>query len=143
MYKTSRDDTPFDPTIPERPGWEGMFVHWLADRDHGDTQTTVFNVTEFPPRRSHEVHRHVDAEEYFFVLEGSGLHLTDGEPVRLHEGDLVFIPKGEWHGFANDTDTPTLAVTVMGGVSHYSDAGYDVLPGSQPAVIETLKQGPS
>jgi glyoxylate utilization-related uncharacterized protein len=61
-----------------------------------------------------------------YVLEGEGLHLTDGEPVRLRKGDLVFIPKGEWHGFANDSDDPTLAVTVMGGVAHYSDAGYEV-----------------
>jgi len=88
----------------------------------------VFNVTEFPPNRWHELHRHASAEEYFFVLAGSGLHLTEGEPVRLEVGDLVFIPKGEWHGFANDTDRPTLAVTVMGGVSHYSDAGYEVHP---------------
>ena len=140
MYKTSREETPFDPSIPERPGWEGMFEHWLADRDHGATETTVFNVTQFPPNRSHEVHRHEHAEEFFFVLEGSGLHLTDGDPVRLHNGDLVFIPKGEWHGFANDTDEPTLAVTVMGGVAHYSDAGYDILPGSQPSVIASLKE---
>jgi quercetin dioxygenase-like cupin family protein len=37
--------------------------------------------------------------------------------VRLEVGDLVVIPKGEWHGFANDTDEPTLVVTVMGGVA--------------------------
>jgi quercetin dioxygenase-like cupin family protein len=103
-----------------------MHVHWLADREHGGTETTVFNVTEFPPDRSHEVHRHPNAEEYFFVLRGSGQHLTEGEPVHLEAGDLVFIPKGEWHGFANDTGEPTLVVTVMGGVSHYSDAGYEV-----------------
>ena len=128
MYKTSRAQTPEDPTIPARPGWEGMHVHWLADRDHGGTETTVFNVTEFPPNRSHEVHRHPHAEEYFFVLRGAGQHLTEGEPVALEAGDLVFIPKGEWHGFANDSDEPTLVVTVMGGVSHYSDAGYEVRP---------------
>jgi quercetin dioxygenase-like cupin family protein len=116
-----------------------MFVHWLADRDHGDTKTTVFNVTQFPPNRSHEIHRHVNAEEYFFVLEGSGLHLTRYEPVRLHKGDLVFLPQGEWHGFANDTEEPTLAVTVMGGVAHYSDAGYETLPGPNPSVIAALK----
>jgi hypothetical protein len=39
MYKTSRAQTPFDPFIPQRPGWEGMHVHWLADRDHGSTET--------------------------------------------------------------------------------------------------------
>jgi quercetin dioxygenase-like cupin family protein len=134
MYKTSRAETPYDPTIPQRPGWEGMFVHWLADRDHGSTKTTVFNVTEFPPMRSHELHRHAEAEEYFFVLEGGGLHLTEGGPVVLERGDLVFIPKGEWHGFANDRDTPTLAVTVMGGVAHYSEAGYEIHP-MQPDVL--------
>jgi quercetin dioxygenase-like cupin family protein len=133
MYKTSRHETHFDPSIPERAGWEGMHVHWLADRDHGRTQTAVFNVTEFPPKRWHELHRHPDAEEYFFVLEGAGLHLTEGEPVRLEKGDLVFVPKGEWHGFANDSDEPTLAVTVLGGVAHYRDAGYEVHP-AQPAV---------
>jgi mannose-6-phosphate isomerase-like protein (cupin superfamily) len=93
MYKTSRRETPFDPTVPARPGWEGMHVHWLADR-----------------------------------LEGSGLHLTDAEPVRLEIGDLVFIPKGERHGFANDTDEPKLLVTVMGGVAHYTEAGYEIHP---------------
>ena len=58
----------------------------------------MFNVTDFPPNRWHELHRHPSAEEYFFVLSGAGLHLTEGEPVRLDVGDLV--------------------VTVMGGVSH-------------------------
>ena len=43
-------------------------------------------------------------------------------------GDLVFIPRGEWHGFANPSGEPTLAVTVMGGVSHYEDAGYETMP---------------
>ena len=36
---------------------------------------------------------------------------------------------------ANDTNKPVLAVTVMGGVAHYSDAGYEVLSGSQPRLI--------
>jgi hypothetical protein len=42
MYKTSRERTPFDPSIPEHPGWEGMHVHWLADRNHAGAQTTLF-----------------------------------------------------------------------------------------------------
>ena len=103
-------------------------MHWLADHDHGETKTTVFNVTEFPPQRWHELHRHPNAEEFFFLLRGSGLHLTEGEPVRLEPGDLVFVPTGEWHGFANDTGDPAVAITVLGGVAHYSDAGYEIHP---------------
>ena len=128
MYKTTRAETPSDPTIPERPGGEGMRVHWLADRNHGGTETAVFNVTEFPPGRAHELHRHARAEEYFYVLKGRGLHLTESAPVELEPGDLVLIPKAEWHGFANNTHEPTLVVTVLGGVADYQAAGYEVHP---------------
>ncbi len=128
MFKASRNDTPEDPTIPSRPGWEGMHVWWLIERQHGGSQHAVFNVTVFPPEKSHEVHRHPHAEEFFYVIEGSGLHLSDGEPVRLQAGDVVFVPINEWHGFANDTDSPTTVITVMGGVGSYQDAGYEVLP---------------
>ena len=54
--------------------------------------------------------------------------LTDDEPIRLRKGDLVFIPKREWHGFANDSDRPTVVVSVFGGVSAYEDGGYDIHP---------------
>jgi quercetin dioxygenase-like cupin family protein len=108
-----------------------MHVHWLADHDHGGTETTVFNVTAFPPNRWHELHRHPGAEEYFFIIEGSGLHLTEKETVPLQAGDLVFVPKDEWHGFANDSDRPTVVISVFGGVLAYEDGGYDVHPRSQ------------
>ena len=87
MYKTSRRETPFDPSIPERPGWEGMHVHWLADRDHGRTETTVFNITEFPPNRWHELHRHASAEEYFQV---SAPHLL---MIRASSTSEVIVPR--------------------------------------------------
>ena len=96
--------------------------------DHGGTETAVFNVTEFPPGRAHELHRHARAEEYFYVLKGRGLHLTESAPVELEPGDLVLIPKAEWHGFANNTHEPTLVVTVLGGVADYQAAGYEVHP---------------
>jgi quercetin dioxygenase-like cupin family protein len=42
---------------------------------------------------------------------------------------VVYIPPGEWHGFANDTDSPTTVIAVFGGVASYADAGYEVHPG--------------
>lgn len=128
MFIASRNNTAEDSTIPTRPGWEGMHVWWLVEQQHGGSEHAVFNVTVFPPNKAHEVHRHAHAEEFLYVLQGSGLHLTDGEPVRLQQGEVVFIPMNEWHGFANDTDTPTTVITVMGGVGSYQDAGYEVLP---------------
>lgn len=129
MEKRSRSTTPEDPTIADRPGWEGLHVWWLVDGEQTGAERVVFNTTVFPPNCWHEVHRHPHAEEVLYLLEGSGLHLSEGEPVRQQAGEVVYIPPGEWHGFANDTDSPTTVIAVFGGVASYADAGYEVHPG--------------
>jgi len=140
MHKTTRAETPYDPDIVERPGWEGLQVHWLADRDNGGTETSVFIESVFPPQCAHELHRHPHGEEYFYVLEGKGYHLTEGEPVPLAPGDMVFVPKNEWHGFANPNDEPVRVITVIGGVSHYTDGGYETAP-EQPEIVKSFARG--
>jgi quercetin dioxygenase-like cupin family protein len=60
-----------------------------------------------------------------YVLEGSGLHITEHDSHRLVAGDVVFVARDEWHGFANDTDAPTTVLAVFGGVGSYGEAGYD------------------
>jgi quercetin dioxygenase-like cupin family protein len=127
MEKRSRETTPEDPAVASRPGWEGLHVWWLVGREETGAAQLVFNTTVFPPRCWHEIHRHPNAEEALYVLEGAGLHLSEGEPVRQEAGEVVFIPAGEWHGFANDTDEPTTVLAVFGGVGSYEEAGYEVL----------------
>lgn len=126
----SPGDTPEDPDIPTRPGWEGMHVWWLVDRDHGGAETALLTVTEFPAGRSHELHRHPNAEEFLYILEGAGLHVTEAGSVRHEEGQVVFVSRNEWHGFTNDGDRPVKLVSVISGVATYDDAGYEVHPGA-------------
>ena len=128
MELRSRETVAEDPTVAGRPGWEGLHVWWLIDRLQAGSSQVVVNVTEFPPNRWHELHRHPHAEEALYILRGAGLHLSEGEPVRQRAGEVVFIPAGEWHGFANDTDEPTLVLAVFGGVGSYEDAGYEIHP---------------
>ncbi len=42
---------------------------------------------------------HGRAEEYYFVLEGSGTLILDGEPRSVRRGDFVRLPPGTAHGF--------------------------------------------
>jgi quercetin dioxygenase-like cupin family protein len=126
MRKLSMETTPEDPTVAER-GWEGLRVWWLVDGRQTGAEAVVFNMTEFAPRKVHEIHRHPNCEEVLYVLKGEGLHLSEGEPVRQRAGEVVYIERGEWHGFANDTDEPTTVIAVFGGVSTYEEAGYEVL----------------
>jgi len=131
MELRSKTTTAEDPTIAGRPGWEGLHVWWLIDRASAGSERLVFNTTTFPPQRWHELHRHPHADEVLYLLSGAGLHLSEGEPVRQSAGDVIFIPAGEWHGFANDTDEETVVIAVFGGVGSYAEAGYEIHPGDE------------
>jgi quercetin dioxygenase-like cupin family protein len=124
MEKRSTAMSPEDPTIAAR-GWDGLRVWWLIDQAGAGSTQIVFNVTRFSPGKTHGLHRHPNAEEVLYVLQGEGLHLSEGEPVRQREGEVVFIPRGEWHGFANDSHEPTTVIAVFGGVGSYDEAGYE------------------
>lgn len=128
MEKRSTQTVAEDPTVAGRPGWEGLHVWWLVGNRETGARTIVFNVTEFPAGKVHEIHRHPNCEEALYILRGSGLHLSESEPVRQNEGEVVFIEQGEWHGFMNDTDGPTTVIAVFGGVGSYEEAGYEVHP---------------
>jgi quercetin dioxygenase-like cupin family protein len=47
------------------------------------------------------IHRHVDMEEAFYVIEGSGTFILNDVPHPIQKGDSIFIPRNSWHGFQN------------------------------------------
>ncbi len=140
MEKRSPDTVLEDLAAASRPGWEGLRVWWLVDGPSAGSRQLVFNTTTFPPGKWHELHRHPHAEEVLYIVSGAGLHLSEGDPVRQRAGEVVYIPAGEWHGFANDTDEPAVIVAVFGGVATYAEAGYEVHP-DQPEAMPTVPQG--
>ena len=58
------------------------------------------------PGRAISVHAHEHDDEAFFVHRGSGTFILGDARIPIAAGDVVFIPKGQWHGFENaGTDT--------------------------------------
>jgi len=47
------------------------------------------------------IHRHVQTDEAFFVLEGSGAVILNDERHAFEKGATIFIPRNSWHGFEN------------------------------------------
>ncbi|MGK7062689.1 cupin domain-containing protein [Bradyrhizobium sp. 1050_B9_N1_2] len=47
------------------------------------------------------VHRHLDRDEAFYVLEGSGTVTLNEVRHRCERGGTIFIPKNAWHGFSS------------------------------------------
>ena len=47
------------------------------------------------------VHRHLEMDEAFYVLEGSGTLTLNDVPHTFGKGASIFIPRNTWHGFNN------------------------------------------
>jgi mannose-6-phosphate isomerase-like protein (cupin superfamily) len=54
------------------------------------------------PGQATERHYHRQAEEIYFLLEGSGTMEVDGEESRVGPGDAVLIPPHSWHRIRAD-----------------------------------------
>jgi mannose-6-phosphate isomerase-like protein (cupin superfamily) len=59
---------------------------------------TVYRVRIEPHQRT-AVSYHKIAEEYYFVLSGSGIALLDGKEQPLRAGDFLRLPPGMTHAF--------------------------------------------
>jgi mannose-6-phosphate isomerase-like protein (cupin superfamily) len=124
MKIVSRRTVAEDPEIPTRPGWEGMHLWWLIGRASVGSEVGVVCSTDFPPDKAHALHLHPNADEIFIVIKGGGSHLTADGPVPMEEGDIVFVPRGEPHGFHNDRAETCSAIAFYGGIGEYEEAGY-------------------
>jgi mannose-6-phosphate isomerase-like protein (cupin superfamily) len=67
-----------------------------------------------PPRTlATPLHRHINEDEYSYVLEGRmGAQLGDAV-VFAGEGDLVFKPRHQWHAFWNAGDGPCRILEII------------------------------
>ena len=114
--------------VMTKPDQEGLIVRNVINRDEAGARGMVLLSSEFPPGRIHLLHRHPNAEQIMYVLEGSCLALSEGRPVRMNEGDAVFIAQGEWHGVRNDTDRPAVTLVIYSGAGTLEEAGYEEHP---------------
>jgi quercetin dioxygenase-like cupin family protein len=114
--------------VVSKPDQEGLIVKNVINKDDTGARKIILLSSEFPPGKVHLLHRHPNAEQIMYVLEGSCLALSEGEPVRLNEGDAVFIAQGEWHGVRNDTDQPAVTLVIYAGAGTLEEAGYEGYP---------------
>ena len=80
----------------------------------------------FEPGGLHEHHRHPNGDEFLFILEGGGEHLTPGSAVRLDAGEIAYIPAGEYHGYRNKAGALTRTLFGYFGAGSLEEAGYEV-----------------
>ena len=126
-YRTRVDQVPLVEGLTEEDGWYDMKVRFCVDKASAGTHN-VLGWTVLPPGAKHDKHRHFHADEFLFVISGSGYIYTDEGTEPSTAGDVVFTPRGHWHGFNNTGDVDAVLAWGWIGAGSLEDAGYEVPP---------------
>lgn len=129
-YRTTIGDVPLARGLREEEGWVDMRVQFLIDAAGAGSENLVVGRTVLPAGARHERHLHPNADEFLVVLRGSGEIYTDEGEEPAGEGDVVFTPRGHWHGFNNTTEDEVLLFWGWSGAGSLEAAGYE-LPGDE------------
>ena len=126
-YRTTIAEVPLEQGLREDDGWIDMQVQFLVDARVGSDKL-VIGRTVLKPGARHERHLHPNCDEFLVVMSGSGeVHTNTGrEPSKA--GDVIFTPRGNWHGFDNTGDEDVLLIWGWSGAGSLEDAGY-AIPG--------------
>lgn len=85
--------------------------HLVHFRDHGNIFIKVGSATgsaslalgtqQVTAGAGIPIHRHLEMDEAFYVLEGNGVFILNDARHSFDKGGTIFIPRNSWHGFAN------------------------------------------
>jgi len=127
MYRTNLRDVPKVEGLPREDGWVDMQVQFLIDKKSAGADHVV-GWTVLKPGASHERHLHRNCDEFFIVLKGQGHIITDKGLEPSVEGDVVYSPRGVWHGFNNTSSEDVVLVWGWMGAGSIDASGYENPP---------------
>ena len=110
--------------LPHRPGLQhgadartiefpGHRMRVLLDARALAGDVAVFENTVPPRTLGAPPHRHRDEDEFFYVLEGELVFLSEDDEQRCGPGTTATLPRGHVHGFWNPTDAPARALLTI------------------------------
>jgi quercetin dioxygenase-like cupin family protein len=126
VAKTSLSKMQGDKALDEGAGFIGLGVFWLATKDTIGSEGFLLGASTFEPSGLHEHHRHPNGDEFLFILEGGGEHLTPDGAVPLDAWEIAYIPAGEYHGYRNKAGVLTRTLFGYFGAGSLEEAGYEV-----------------
>jgi mannose-6-phosphate isomerase-like protein (cupin superfamily) len=76
---------------------DGSTIRSILDRTNAPVQKQSLAEAQVSAGSATQRHYHKLAEEFYFILEGSGEMEIDGETRSVGPGDAILIPPGAWH----------------------------------------------
>ena len=127
-YRTNLRNVPREGGLKAEEGWINMQVQFLIDQKSAGSDELLVGYTVLPPGARHDKHRHPHVDEFLVILKGRGYVYTDGEDEPSGEGDVIFTPRGHWHGFNNTGTEDVVIVWGWSGAGSLEAAGYEIPP---------------
>ena len=127
-YRTTIHDVPLEQGLREDEGWIDMQVQFLIDAGAAKSDQLVVGRTVLPPGARHERHLHPNCDEFLVVMSGHGEIHTNTGREKSKAGDVIFTPRGNYHGFDNTGDEDVLLIWGWSGAGSLEAAGY-AIPG--------------
>lgn len=95
------------------------------DRSQAAQTTLAPGETEGGPDNGHK-----GADQWLYVVSGTGVAVVEGDRVELREGTLVLIGRGERHEIRNTGDGPLKTLSVYVPPAYTAEG--DELPSGKP-----------
>ena len=99
----------------------GSEIRPLIDRTTSDIERCSLAEEVLPAGASVGQHHHLETEEIYYILEGSGQMIVGTQIRAVEAGDAVFIPRGHTHTLENTGQTPMTILLVCGPAYSYED----------------------
>lgn len=104
-------------------------IQFLSEERLTGAQSMSFGSVRLEPGKGHTRHNHPDADEYIYVVSGTGEQMLDDQPpAAVGPGACIWIPMGVYHSTVN-TGTDTLHLVVV-----YAPAGAEQVLRTMPDV---------
>jgi quercetin dioxygenase-like cupin family protein len=98
------------------------------------TDDVVLDHLTFPPGFIHHMHRHPHADMVVIPLSGVVQFLgAPGSPVEVLPGQVLIIPRGNWHQISNVSRVDSQLLHFFAGVGSLDDIGYEGYEGQGEA----------
>jgi quercetin dioxygenase-like cupin family protein len=125
-YRTTIHEVPLEQGLREDEGWIDMQVQFLIDARGASSDQLVVGRTVLRPGARHERHLHPNCDEFLVVMSGHGEIYTNTGREPSKAGDVIFTPRGNWHGFDNTSDEDVLLIWGWSGAGSLEAAGYEI-----------------
>lgn len=124
--------------------WNGGTYQVVLSASESDGKTGMFTVQVSEPGGP-PLHIHDDADEYFFLIEGSARFQVADETQTVEAGGVAYVPRGEEHTYriVSEQGGRMLTIVAPGGFEGFFEAVAVeelVIPDDMPRIEQIAEQ---